>query len=376
MFSRNVIGREEEHNSSSLLKKPKITNQMIIEKLNTLMSPEKRSRIVKKTRSGGENKELIHELDNLVLKDDKPVLAQVDILKKELVEFVSENAKPNTSEIIEHSVQPKTYFSQQEITKIRSIYKNSVFFKNSSAKPENYFLNYNVLVHKSKDQNDLYYIGHQLLKFILTKYFNQHLNLVVEENPEDNKKSLNIINDEITKEFQVQDHLMEYFLNQRQLFYLYSRQNNLYELDPFFKQIDFTSADFIDRTAHERLFKSLIGNIYMNVESFDVMMNHILYPFVVKEFIPSFTELIQNNLSQISTKRPFQKQMSIVEQFEYFHTRHYKSLPTYTSVATVGNDIQMVQVYSNNNQLLSIGYGKDYQTAKEDAARRAILHFC
>ncbi|KAG2388357.1 hypothetical protein C9374_000521 [Naegleria lovaniensis] len=373
MFSRNVIGREEDN---SHLKKPKITNQMIIEKLNTLMSPEKRSKAVRKIRSDRENKELITELDNLVLQDDKPILAQVDILKKELVEFVSESVKQNSSEIIEHSAQPQSYFSQQEITKIRSIYKNSVFFKNSNVKPESYFLNYNVLVYKSKDQSDLYYIGHQLLKYVLTKYFNQHLNLIVEEKPEDKRTSLNIINDEITKEFQIQEHLMEYFLNQRQLFYLYSRQNNLYELDPFLKQIDFTSADFLDRTAHERLFKALIGNIYMNIQSFDVMMNHILYPFIVKEFIPSFTELIQNNLSQISTKRPFQKQMSIVEQFEYFHSRHYKSLPTYTSVATAGDDIQMVQVYSNNNQLLSIGYGKDYQTAKEDAARRAILHFC
>ena len=358
--------------------KKKLDNQLIIQKLAISTSPQARNKLVKKTRVSRENTELIHEMDNLLVNDDKPILSQTDMMKKDLVEFVSSPNIKTGSEIIESTKPGQSYFTQEEMTKIHATYKDSVFFKNTKTKLEKYFLNYNVLVHRSKDQNDLYYVGHQLLKYMLIKYFNQHLNLVVESESADKSKMLNIINDNITKSNQINEHLIDYFLNNRQLFYLYIHQNNLRDLEPFIKDISFTSSDFLDKSAHERIFKSLIGNIYMNVDSFDIVMNQILYPYIVNEFIPRFTNLVEDNLSQLSTKKAFEKQMNIVEQFEYFHTRQYKSPPTYSSMTTEGDfgAPQMVQLYSSTRQLLSVGYGKDYQTAKEDAARRALLHFC
>ncbi|EFC46985.1 predicted protein [Naegleria gruberi] len=359
--------------SSILLNNKSFTNQLIIQKMGAI-TPQMKNKMAKKTRVNRENHELISEMDNLVLKDDSPILAQSDVLKKELVEFVANSQVKTGSEIIEHTANRQHYFTQQEIAKIHGVYKNSVFFKHTKISLEKYFLNYNVLVHKSKEQNDLYYIGHQLLKYILTKYFNENLSLVQELMAEG--KTLNIINDKITKDFQIKEHLLEYFLNNNQLFYIYIQQNNLKELEPLLKDISFTSNDFINKSAHERIFKAIIGNIYMNIESFDIMMNHVLYPFIVKEFIPRFTELTESNLAQISTKKAFEKQMTIVEQFEYFHMRQFKTLPTYSSLTNSFEQTQMVQIYSSDQQLLSIGYGIDYKTAKEDAARRAILHFC
>ncbi|KAL9651053.1 hypothetical protein ABK040_012797 [Willaertia magna] len=364
--------------------KHKVTNHLLLQKLSSLnnnsLKPNAKSLNVTKKKELNEeendenlleNKNLLSELDHLLL-ENKPILSTSDKLKNDLFLYFNKKNKDLAGKVVVDGESngesngmagseennemagemvlagkdfKKEYFSQEEKMEIFNLYRNCIFFGRES-NPEKFYFNYNILVFDHKDHLDHYYIGHNFLKLILMKV------LKLKEN----------------NYFEMEEYLLNYFLNSNELYYIYFK-NNCNEFENYFK--NYLQEDLINKKIYERYFKAILGNVGLN--HLPSLLNFILF-----EFIPKFKNLLELNLNKISTKRAFQKDLNNpVELFEYYFMRQYKQLPTYISNGSVNNmnDMVMIQIYDSNYQLLSIGYGKDIQTAKEDGARRAMVHF-